>query len=448
MKTFLLKSTLAGLFVTLALGVSAQSIPWQENPAYGKDLAEREKNAKDLMFFNEAFNNKDYDTALGYFRGLLQAAPGINLSLYTRGAEIYRSRALAAREKDPALFKAYLDTLMMVYDNRHKYFGDLKGQPIATVLTLKANDHLILNPENREMVRKLFQQAFALGGTLNPMAVNIYFNELVNDYKNDVPGVDAEMIMDEYEKFLPIFDQDPVKFADAKETFEALFIQSGVADCGNIEKLFRPRIEANPTDTATMTKCMALLQRARCNTDFAAYVGEKYYALIPSSGAALYMATFFENRHEYTKSLKYLNEAILHEKDPQMKSNLCVRIAAAQLGLNNPRLAADYSKQAIDVNPENGYAYMMLAQAYTMGNSACADFERRAVYWLVYDQLTRARALLAGDREQIAAIDQQMSTYRANFPSKEDCFFCGLQNGQTYDVKCGWITGRTTVRER
>ena len=47
---------------------------------------------------------------------------------------------------------------------------------------------------------------------------------------------------------------------------------------------------------------------------------------------------------------------------------------------------------------------------------------------------------------QIESIDQQIAGYRAAFPSNEEAFFRGLENGQGYTVNCGWVSGRTTVR--
>ena len=40
-----------------------------------------------------------------------------------------------------------------------------------------------------------------------------------------------------------------------------------------------------------------------------------------------------------------------------------------------------------------------------------------------------------------------MSTYREYFPGQSDCFFRGLtEQGAAYTVKCGWVSGTTTVK--
>ena len=52
------------------------------------------------------------------------------------------------------------------------------------------------------------------------------------------------------------------------------------------------------------------------------------------------------------------------------------------------------------------------------------------------------------DQAQIDNIDSMLSSYRKSFPSEEDCFFNGCTAGSSFNVKCGWISGTTTVKSR
>ncbi|MDR2885710.1 MAG: enzyme of heme biosynthesis [Rikenellaceae bacterium] len=442
MKTFKLFLTVA--LLAFAFGASAQS--YMEDPRYGATPAEREKNVLDLNFFNDAYNNKDYDTALGYLRSLLKGAPKASENLYIKGSNIYKSKILQA--KSLAEKKAYIDSLMMIYDKRAEAYADHPERGVPYIMANKAREFLTFSPMDREQVREHFLHALEVAGDKpDPDFVNQYYQELVNDYKADL--VEGELVMNEYDRLIVVFDED----SEAQKTFEALFIGSGVADCANLEKIFAPRIEANPTDALLLEKCVALLNRAHCENDFMVSVAEKFYAVKPTSETAQVIAKMFQDRKEYAKALKYLNEAIATETDPVMKANLCVSIAASQLGENNARVAADYARQAIDISPDNGYAYLILGQAQAVGASACSGFDRQCAYWVVYDTLAKARALLsstgkAEDETLAKSVEQQMGSYRASFPSKEECFFRGLNNGDGYSVNCGWVSGRTTVRER
>ena len=68
--------------------------------------------------------------------------------------------------------------------------------------------------------------------------------------------------------------------------------------------------------------------------------------------------------------------------------------------------------------------------------------------WLAVDNLSRARQLLPADDPQQAQISSMIANYSANFPKSEETFMRGLNPGDSYTVNCGWISGRTTVRER
>ncbi len=442
MKTCFIKSALAAILLTFSLSVSAQG--YLDDPKWGATKEEREANALLWNFFKDTYNNQDYGTAVGYMQQLMEKAPKATQNLYIYGADIYKNKIM--RAKSVAEKNVLLDSLMMIYDKRIENFGDHPTRGKGYILTFKAGDYLTFKPMDREGVRELFVEAIDQNGNdIDPDFLNAYFNELVADYKADL--VETDHLLNEYDRLVIIFDADstPEK-SEAKRTFEALFVTSGAANCENIEKIYAPRVAANPTDTVTLGKAFALLSRGQCHSDFMINVAEKYYALKPSSDIALMIAGYCEEKKDYAKALKYLNEAVVSEKDPLMKSNLCVRISGSQLGSGDARTAADFAKQAINVCPDNPYGYILLSQAYAEGLRACSGFDRQAGYWLIYDTLSKGRSLMT-DGEQAAGIDSQLAGYRASFPSKEECFFRGLNSGDGFTVSCGWVSGRTTVRE-
>ncbi len=447
MKTLKIKLFLTAALCAAGFAASAQQPEYQSDPRYGSSPEEREQTVTDMNFFKDEYDNKNYDAALVYLRRLIQVAPMCTENLYIRGNAIYKNKIMRATSL--AEKKAYLDTLMMLYDKRAECYGDHAERGKPYILSFKAREYLTYNPADRAEISRLFLKAIEAGGDEpDPEIVNMYFQELTKDYRND--KIESDVLINEYERLLPAFDRPDNRYAEQKSTFEALFINSGVADCANTEKIYRPRIEKNPADTASYEKALALLQKGNCNNDFQIELAEKYYKLKPSSGTALMIAGMLESRKDYNGALKYLNEAIAGETDPATKTNLCIRIAASQLGIGNSRLAADYARQAMAISPDNGYAQLILGQAYLGGINNCQGFDRQAAFWVIYDVMAKARALLAaaGEEEQAKTIDPQLGSFRANFPTKEECFFRNLNPGDGYTVNCGFITGRTSVRER
>ena len=89
-------------------------------------------------------------------------------------------------------------------------------------------------------------------------------------------------------------------------------------------------------------------------------------------------------------------------------------------------------------------AYMNLGNIYIAGAKKCgSDFDKSTVYWVAVDAFIKARA----DEETSDRANKSINTYSKYFPTKENCFFNGVEAGTTYNVPC-WINKTTTVRTR
>lgn len=437
-------------FVIIALlavaAFTAKAQEYLNDPRYGNTPEERKENVLILNYFNEAYQSNDYNQALVYFNQLLTKAPKASENIYISGANIFKNKI--ARATSLAQKKALTDSLMMVYDERMKNYGDHATRGKAYILDMKARDYLTYKPTDTEGLHQIFKVAMdEAGQSVDPELVNIYFQMLANQYQAD--KIEVDVLIAEYQKLAPIFDIDQTpERAEAKKIFDARFVASGAANCDNLENLFKPKIQANPTDISLIEKAFGGMSKLNCTSDFYYDVVEKYYAIKPTTEVAMALATVYENKKDNVKALKYLNEALASETNPAAKANLCIHTAGIELKNGNSRNAATLARQAMELDPNNGYAILILAQSYGAGAAAsCSGFDRAASCWLIYDLLSDARKNAASDAALTTQIDAQIASYRAAFPSKEECFFRGLQNGAGYTVNCGWVSGRTTVRE-
>lgn len=290
---------------------------------------------------------------------------------------------------------------------------------------------------------KLFRHGIEIDTEIDPTFINQYFTVLVEEY--EALNVETDYFMSEYEFMAEKMDQ--VTDEEAKTSFDALLIKSGAADCNNLENIFSERLANDPDNAAQIEKAFKLMARNNCQSEFFLMVGEKYYAIAPSTSIAQLLSKGFENAKNFDKAIHYLNEAIAHEVDPVAKANLCVQISGTYLAAENARESADYAKKAIEFDANNGSAYICLAQAYVTGSSACVDFDKQTVFWLAYDLAAKARGLFEGNEAQQEVATTLMNTYRNYFPQQSDCFFRGLtEQGAPYTVKCGWVAGATTVK--
>jgi tetratricopeptide (TPR) repeat protein len=435
--------------VALVGGVySASAQSHLEDPRYGNTPEERTENLKILNFLRDEINNKNYKDAAVYLKEIMNTAPSASSNIYIWGATIYKNKA--ARAKSVAEKKIYVDSVMLIYDRRAEYYGDDPRRGLAYIKQQKARDYLSLNPLDREGVRRYYKEAVDAGGAaVSPTVVVEYFQQLVNDFKGY--NIEAEEILNEYERLVPFMANAT---PEEKNSFDSLFASSGAASCENLEKLFANLSNADVTaktgDMETLRKAFNLMSATGCESDLYINIGEQFYALEPSTNVAIRLASVFENRKDYSSALKYLNEMIETETDPAAKANLYVRVAASELGAGRSSAAAQASRQAISLNPDNGFAHLFLAEAYIAGASGCSGFHASTVFWLAYDELSRAKQAFAGDAEQIKAVDQRMANCRANFPTFEEGFMYveGYADGKSYTVDCGWVSGTTTIRSR
>ena len=77
------------------------------------------------------------------------------------------------------------------------------------------------------------------------------------------------------------------------------------------------------------------MSRAKCDGDFYFSIAEKYYTVKPSSETAMFLAQAFQSKGDYTKAMKYLNEALAVETDPAERQLLLVRMALVGLVSND-----------------------------------------------------------------------------------------------------------------
>ena len=441
------KILLSAALVFFASAVLAQDFSAPQYAKWGATPEEREQNILNANFLKESYDNRNYEAASHYLKELIDKCPGVQEATYQRGAGIFKNKI--NRAKSVAEKNMYIDSLMLMYDLRAQYFGDdVKPGKTAFILDQKAREYLTYKPNDRKGIREAFRTAIEAGGdSTDPATVVVYFSNLCEDYKNTDEVMPDEIIA-EYDRLTPFFEKHP-EAAEFKSQFDAAFGLSGAASCENLEKLFRGKLEANPDDEALLAQAVGLMSRAKCEGDFYFTIAEKYYMVKPSSETAMFLAQAFQNKRDYDKAIKYLNEALAVEQEPAEREALLVRIALIDLVANNIPGAAAAARQARDLNPEDGVPYFVLAQCYAVSAAHCSGFAGQATFWAAYDTMAKAIELLPSDSEYLEHAKTALSSYRSRFPTSEECFFNELQDGARYTVNCGTAAGiATTVRAR
>ncbi|MCC8063437.1 MAG: enzyme of heme biosynthesis [Rikenellaceae bacterium] len=442
-----MKKRVYSLIAALALvGGAAVAQDFKDDPRYGADPAAREQNVRILNFFGDAYKAKDYNTATNYLRQLIENAPKASENMYIRGIDIYKNKAAAAQTKEDR--RLYVDSILWVYDKRIEAFGEHPQRGEAYLKGEKARLFMTMMPADRERLFRLFREALDEKHPFEPALAVMYFNSVIESFKLD--DVTPEEVIDTYEQLSQrIAQNQSAEAADASKTLDDLFATSGAANCETVEKIYKPKYEADPENPQLIETILALLQRGKCSSEFYLTMLERYYKVNPKPEVAVQLASVFQEKKDFAKAMEYLRVGINNETDPVKKTNFLLQAATMSSASGSYREAAGFARQALELEPNNGVAYLLLGAAYGSGaGSACSAFDSQTAMWLAVDNLAKARQLLPSDDPQQEQIGRMIANYSANFPKTEETFMRGLNPGDPYTVSCGWISGRTTVRER
>ncbi|MEG2281609.1 MAG: hypothetical protein RSB93_00105, partial [Rikenellaceae bacterium] len=242
--------------------------------------------------------------------------------------------------------------------------------------------------------------------------------------------------------------KDSANKANVLRNLDELLLQSGAANCENLESIFKPKYTANPNDAELIKKIMGYLMRNECKSAFVTELSEKYYSINPSPESAFSLAVLFASANNDAKAQKYFKEAVELDTKHEQINKYLMRYAGHELVNGRSMSAARLSKQAISYDPNQYASYMLLAQSYAMGanSTGCDGFNKKTIFFLVVDNLQKAKSL-TNDSGDIQKINDMIRTYAAYFPTKEDIFFQeGIRIGGGINVNCGWISGSSSVR--
>jgi tetratricopeptide (TPR) repeat protein len=427
----------------IANAAFGQSQYWK-NPKYGKDSVERVTYVKNKSIYREFLKNKNYKDAYQPWRWIYNNVPAASKNTYLDGVKIYKW--FIKKEKDATKKQLYVDTLMMVYDTRVKYF-----KKEGYVLGRKAVDLLKYRPEAVEDAYAMVNRSIELRKKRTDYTVLYWKVKLAESlFKDGKKGADE--VLNAYAIASEIADyniaNNPKKkasYQSTKENFEKIFTDSDAASCENLIALYTPKFEAEPTNAELLEKITTILSDRECkDSELFAKASENLYKVSPTPKAAYMLAELFKSKGEYAKAKKYYLEASNNETNLEDKSNMLVALSYLMNGnIKSPQEAVKYAKQAISANPKNGNAYMILGLSYaSIQKYGPNDLTAKAVYWIAVDNFVKAKRV---DPTLAEKANNYIKVYSQYFIENKRAFFYDLQDGQTYKFD-GWIKESTTVR--
>jgi tetratricopeptide (TPR) repeat protein len=431
---------------------SAFAAPESSRPRFGATPADSTQCVRNISLYAEPYNQGNMQMAYEFWREVFRICPQAQQNTFIRGAVIIRWKY--GQETNPAKRDAWVDTLMMVYDQRIEHFGHMASHREGLVLGRKVVDLYQMRPNDILNIYEIARRSVQLEKNQSPADVlQIYMQATVRMSEAGLkPESEVLMVYDEVMNILEhhiLNNPQDQLFQQARTNVDLLF--EPFATCGNIISLFGPRFEKNSQDPELLEKITGMLNRAGC-TDSKLFFSatQNLHRLKPTAQSAFLMGRMENTNENYREALRYFDQAIeLYETDAERFTALLLAADINYRHLRQFPQARTYALRAAQADPKNGRPYLIIGEMYAASANQCGENEltRAVAYWAAVDKFIQARNVNNNDPVVQERATNMINTYRQYFPPMDIIFFHLLTPGESYRVDC-WINETTTIRAR
>ncbi|MBQ6311462.1 MAG: hypothetical protein IJK74_07955 [Bacteroidales bacterium] len=411
---------------------------------FGKDSAECVNN---LNFYQDYLKQGNMDEAYSYWKEAMKFCPAkVSQNLYINGRKILLSRL--NKTADVADRDKIIDSILILAETRAQLFP--KNAKKAKEGRL--SDMMVFYGQNPDKAKKIFENLDAYATEFGAEADHeLVVNSMIKATELFAAGQQTEEdIMNLYSKYNDIFEARRAAMPEdttidaAEAMLQNAFINSGVATCDNLIKVFTPRFEQNQDDMTMLKTISGLLNSNECTeSDLFSKVVAQMYKLEPSAGTAYYLYRFFNSKGDKATALNYLKEAT-NVAEGVDKGTYLYELATIHYGNHQYGAAVSTARQAAELNPKYaGKAEMLIGTIWAATPCAGDEIAKRAKFWVATDYMQRAKAK---DPSLAAEADRNIARYRNYFPTAQDAFMYDLTDGKGYSISCGGMSASTTVR--
>lgn len=428
------KKTLVSSVLILAVAFTASA---QNGWNWGEQIDVAKENN---VIYTDAYKAKNYAATLEPLNWLLTNTPDLNPSIYINGIRIYTE--LAKQEQDPAKKEELIQKGLELHDTRIKNFG--KEANVTDRKTSFAYRFYSKDKTKYKYLYDLHAKSYALNG--GKMLAGNLFSYMNTIYKYKFIGGDLsdETIIDLYSTISGALEEQQANAPENRkeriggmiDNVDKLLTATKVEiSCEFVETRLGPKLDE--TGELNMAKkIFKLMLTGKCTDSPLAL---KAAGIIQENEPTYSIAKFLAQRNmqnEQTEvGLKYYEDAARLTEDNLQKAEVYVSIARIQAKGKQKSSARNSARRALSYDPSFSDAFKLIGDLYMQSFNDCAGGESkvddRAIYIAAYDQYRRA-GNSAG-----------MTNAKAQFPSIEEIFNEGKEEGQSITIGC-WIN--TTVK--
>jgi tetratricopeptide (TPR) repeat protein len=455
---------------------------------YGKTETDSTTCLEQITLFKTFYEQKNYKDAYPHWKTIVDICPCSWNAIFNTTYLQTMFDALISSSEDEELKSQYIDDLLKGIGERHLYFpknyteGNGIGFKAFYMIKYKKGDvfdAFNLFIESVEMEKEKTQ----------PNIWDIYFRiaeQIANIKKDTTIMIDAyeratdyiDVAINDYykeiDKQIPNFenleqaletgsisqaDYENRKLRLSTDTARSMqFINNYRTTLKNIENRFTPfapcpvleqvygnKFEQNKNNLTALKKMLLTMNKGGCTTSsiFSDMLNIVHKAE-PSAQSANLMGYYSLTNKEYDAALEYFREAIALFETNEQKVDPWYMIGLVHQIKGNYSEARSAAQEALKLKSTCGKAYILIGDLYAASGNKCGgdDAVPGDYNWAAADKYSRAASVDPSVAEQAK---EKLRTVTSRFPSQQDKFVRGHDNGASYKVGC-WIQETTTVR--
>lgn len=413
--------------------------------AQGKYGADSAKCVRNLSLYRDYYKQKVYDDAYKYWRIVFEICPASSERMYVDGANLVEYKLKKAESDDQKA--AYVDTLKMVYDQRIENYGK-EGY----VLGRKGTDMLRYDRANIEEVYATLKKSIDMEGDKSGAgAIVATMNAAVMMEKKELLTADELVAL--FGQLSDILATNISKYEGKKTQEYYIKAQSSVEslagpylNCDVLVKMANDNFEKNKTDADWMERTANLLDKKNCiDAPIFFTIAKQLHNNNPSSVSAEKMGVMSLKNKNYSEAVTYFKQAIEMAEGVDKLSDYHIELAQAYSSMGSYSVARTNALRAAELRPNYGLPYIMIGDMIAGSSTSCSSDEackQKALYWLATDYYQKAKAT---DPSVSDKANAKIASYAQYFPTKEECFFLNIKEGDTVEIGC-WIGESTKAR--
>lgn len=458
--TTLLVALLVG--ATSAFAQSAPRIGLADRYGHGEDSV---KCLQNISLYSEHVKTKNYAEAYQPWKEVFYKHPVARFSMYSDGAIILRE--LIKVEKDAAKRTELVNELLGIHDQHIKYLESVNAfrknkLTESKILADKAHDYFtytkpldamkahkmaleVINMDTENAGHQIMLDLMRISSSIAKQKES-FKEQVISDYllTSDLAAKNLAEAQKNAAAGVANADKLANMWEQVKGNIDAYLVNSGAADCENLQAIYAPQVEANKENLDYLRQVITVMTKLGCKEQEACMTAAEYaHNIEPTAGSAAGCASRYLKRGENDKAVEFMEQAIELETDEIKKAEYAYTTAQILYTMKQFSKAKGYANKAISLNGNYGAPYILIAQMYAASPKWSDEpAMNKCTYFAAIDKLVRAKNV---DPSVAEEANRLIGTYSAYTPKKEDLFFIGLKEGQSVPIG-GWINETTTIR--